>query len=63
MFYSLLFGAITFFGIYEIGSLLANNKGALDGSTPEMMNHLLWGAFLAYLVVRGLWLTIVYRLR
>lgn len=60
MFYSLFFGAITFFGIYEIGAPLVNNKGVLDDSTPGMMNHLLWGAFLAYLIVRGLWLTVVY---
>ena len=63
MFYSLLLGTITFFSIYEIGMLLTNDEGALQDSTPEMMNHWLWGAFLAYLVVRGLWLTIVYARR
>ena len=44
MFISLLIGALLFFGIYEAGSRLID---------PKLLNHLLWGAFLTYLLARG----------
>ncbi len=44
MFISLLLGALLFFGIYEAGSRLID---------PKLLNHLLWGAFLTYLLTRG----------
>lgn len=60
MFFSLLVGALVFFGLYEgISALLSANSGA-DGVSAGTLNHVLWGAFLAYLVVRGVYLSVAY---
>lgn len=53
MFYSLLAGAIVFFGLYEGGSRWLELP-------PAQLNHLLWFAFLCYLVARGVMLTFVW---
>lgn len=60
MFFSLFVGALIFFGLYEgISALLIAHNGA-NGVSAETLNHVLWGAFLAYLVVRGVYLSVAY---
>ena len=60
MFFSLFVGALIFFGLYEgISALLIAQNGA-DGVSAGTLNHVLWGAFLAYLVVRGVYLSFAY---
>lgn len=60
MFFSLLLGAIVFFGLYEgISALLMAQSGA-ENVAKETLNHVLWGAFLSYLLVRGAFLSLMY---
>ena len=60
MFYSLLIGALVFFGLYEgISAILMAQNGA-ENVSAETLNHVLWGAFLTYLVVRGAYLSFAY---
>lgn len=60
MFYSLLLGALVFFGLYEgISALIIAQNGA-DPVSGEALNHVLWGAFLSYLVTRGVYLSVAY---
>lgn len=60
MFYSLLLGALVFFGLYEgISALIIAQNGA-DPVSAEALNHVLWGAFLSYLVTRGVYLSVAY---
>lgn len=60
MFFSLLIGALIFFGLYEgISALMVAMNGA-ENVKAETLNHVLWGAFLAYLVARGVYLSVAY---
>jgi len=60
MFFSLLFGALVFFGLYEgCNHFLSLKEGACI-STPTLSNHLLWFSFLSYLAIRGIYLTIIW---
>ena len=60
MFFSLLVGALAFFGLYEgISTLMMAMNGA-ENVKAGTLNHVLWGAFLAYLVVRGVYLSFAY---
>lgn len=60
MFFSLFVGALIFFGLYEgISALMVAMNGA-ENVKAETLNHVLWGAFLAYLVARGVYLSVAY---
>lgn len=60
MFFSLLLGALVFFGLYEgISALLIGQRDA-ESVPKETLNHVLWGAFLSYLLVRGAFLSLMY---
>ena len=60
MFYSLLIGALVFFGLYEgISAIIIAQNGA-ESVLPETLNHVLWGSFLTYLMARGAYLSFAY---
>lgn len=60
MFFSLLIGALIFFGLYEGISAFLIAKNGAEGVSAGTLNHVLWGAFLAYLVARGAYLSVAY---
>ncbi len=62
MFYSLLTGALLFFGLYEGGTLLLEQtQQGPENVSPALQNHLLWLSFIVYLVMRGVYLTLAWK--
>lgn len=60
MFFSLLLGAVVFFGLYEAISAVIIAQNGAENESVKTLNHVLWGAFLSYLVVRGAFLSFAY---